>query len=97
MGDPEAGGSEIPDLWQVFVNGAPCVVRASYVRQHAPDPGLEDNAAIDVGEVWGVRPQVPEEFRAAGGQLRNSDLRAERNEGVLLPQAEAVNPLKPCA
>ncbi len=52
VGDPSLPPSEIPDMWQVFVNDAPCVVRRSYIRQHAPDPSLEDNAAMDVGEVW---------------------------------------------
>ncbi len=52
VGDPSLPQSEIPNLWQVFVNDAPCVVRKSYIRQHAPDPSLEDNAAMDVGEVW---------------------------------------------
>jgi len=45
-------GESTSTYFVVFVNGATCVVRASYVRQHAPDPGLEDNAAMDVGEVW---------------------------------------------
>ena len=52
IGDPNQDSSEIPNHWQVFVNGAPCVVRASYIRQHNTDPSLENNAAMEPYEIW---------------------------------------------
>ncbi|HDM92785.1 MAG TPA: hypothetical protein ENG69_05270 [Candidatus Korarchaeota archaeon] len=52
VGDPNLDDSYIPSMWEVYVNGASCVVRVSYIRQHNQDPSLEDNAAMEPYEIW---------------------------------------------